>query len=108
MGFPIYITKVCSTKSLLDLLPQPVAAENCWACHSPRPEKPSRIIVRAMKNSPALRYASAQSVTKGACWSLRSCREAYTGRWRSGIPRDEEDRFRMQIKSTHKLGWAKP
>src|SRR5260221_13457047 len=62
-----------------------------------------------MKNSLALRCASAQSVTKGACWSLRSCRDADTGKWRSGIPRDEEDPLSdaNQI-AARKLGWAKP
>jgi hypothetical protein len=57
-----------------------------------------RIIVSAMKNSPAVRCGSAQSVTKVACWRLRSCREITAGRQRSRIPHDEEDSYEMQIK----------
>jgi hypothetical protein len=51
-----------------------------------------------MKNSPALRCGSAQSVTKVACWRLRSCREITAGRQRSRIAHDEEDSYEMQIK----------
>jgi hypothetical protein len=74
--------------------------ESFWTCRrgNHRRWTALRIIVSAMKNSPAVRCGSAQSVTKVACWRLRSCREITAGRQRSRIAHDEEDSYEMQIK----------
>src|SRR5258707_13898199 len=74
--------------------------ESCWTCRRRNHRRWTvlRIIVSAMKNSAAVRCGSAQSVTKVACWRLRSCPEITAGRQRSRIPHDEEDCYEMQIK----------
>ena len=59
-----------------------------------QPWKSPRTIVKPMKNSPARRCGSAQSVAKAAC----CCRDVHPGRCRLRLAHDEEDCREIQSK----------